>query len=209
VALRALADKLRTSPAEPGDARDLARVAFAAAGRAIVEVAASLSEDPGKSCPPGQFLSTWKYILRRGLFLQTTLTLAWVQGDVFRVAMIGDSGVLLRRPNADHHAAAVDEVLAQVDPTTNEVNALGPNAPPSDHMDVWRERSWVGQCLCALYSDGIGRGLQRAGMTLLDSGTYARASDGVNQAQDFIRRIVESRNPAFDDNLTLAFLLRE
>ena len=65
-------------------------------GLTIGRLADELARDPEASCPEGQFLSTWKYILRKGGLFQTTLTLAWLDREYFRIAMVGDGGVLWR-----------------------------------------------------------------------------------------------------------------
>ena len=83
VAVRALVENIRV----PGPA-DLARLAFNEAGESIGRLADGLAADPEASCPEGQFLSTWKYILRKGGLFQTTLTLAWLDRDCFRIAMV-------------------------------------------------------------------------------------------------------------------------
>ena len=81
-----------STPPTPGSCQ----IAFNEAGLTIGRLADELARDPEASCPEGQFLSTWKYILKKGGLFQTTLTLAWLDGDYFRIAMVGDGGALWR-----------------------------------------------------------------------------------------------------------------
>jgi len=96
LALRALAEG-----DESLGPKDLAKYAFHQAGRCLGQLADELAQDPAASCPSGQFLSTWKYILRKGALLQSTLTLAWLDEHFLRVAMLGDGaasgGAIARR----------------------------------------------------------------------------------------------------------------
>lgn len=210
VALQALVERLRQTSAvagAPGAAAGHASFAFAAAGRALQEVARELAAKPEASCPPGQFLSTWKYILRKGALLQTTLTLAWLQDGQFRLAMIGDGGVLWR--DRALGSAAPDEVLAEADLSTNEVHALGPHGADPASFDLWVERPWAGSLVCAVCSDGVGRGAQKANLRLLDRLAEFQAQGSPNPAEAFIRQVVLAADPAFDDNLTLALLTRD
>ena len=175
--------ELTDPPAADGQVRasvDHARHAFTAAGRSLQEVAQALEVKPEESCPAGTFLSTWKYILRKGVLLQTTLTLAWLRGGLFRVAMLGDGGLLWRERGAA--TEAVDEVLAKADLSTNEVNALGPRTPDPPGLDFWVERPWMGRLVCALYSDGVGRGSQKANLNLLNRVSEFQAQGNTNPA---------------------------
>ena len=132
-----------------------------------------------------------------------------MQDDVFRLAMIGDGGVLWRDTRANPAATPEDEVLAQADLGTNEVNVLGPRSPAPETFDLWLEKPWQGPLICALYSDGIGRGVEKGGLNLLRDITALPAAPDGNPARSFIRQIVEANHPAFDDNLTLALLQRD
>lgn len=208
VALQTLVELLTRPPTTaptPQSLSALAQTAFAAAGRALQEIAQKLEAKPEDSCPPGQFLSTWKYILRKGVLLQTTLTLAWVQDGRFRLAMVGDGGVQWRAGGA----AVADEVLAQADLSTNAVNVLGPRTPEAAAFDLWLDRPWSGPVLCALSSDGVGRGRQKTNLCLLERLAELQAQGHANPAQECLRQIVAAGDPAYDDNLTLAFLRRE
>src|SRR5208337_1383150 len=106
---------------------DLAKLAFAEAGLTIGRLADELARDPEASCPQGQFLSTWKYILKKGGLFQTTLTLAWLDGDQFRIAMVGDGGAVWRGYMGPRGARqAKDRILAACNLASQQVYALGP-----------------------------------------------------------------------------------
>ncbi len=93
--------------------KERALSAFNEAGWALGELGDELSRDPEASCPEGQFVSTWKYILNKGGLFQTTLTLAWLDGvgqvanlpgpgqignlPHFHLAMVGDGGAAVAR----------------------------------------------------------------------------------------------------------------
>ncbi len=210
VAIQTLVQELTAPLTAEGvgpSAREQARRAFAAAGHSLQEVAQAMAAKPEESCPPGTFLSTWKYILRKGGLLQTTLTLAWQRGGLLRVAMLGDGGVLWR--DNDAAPVPVDEVLAQADLSTNTVNALGPGTPEPSALDFWLERPWTGRKVCALSSDGVGRGSQLTKLYPLDRVTELQCQGHTNPAKAWIDQVVQESHSAFDDNLTLAILRRE
>jgi hypothetical protein len=198
VALRALVE------GGPGlSPKDLARFAFDEAGRSLGQIADELSREPETSCPPGQFVSTWKYILRKGVLFQSTLTLAWLDGHFFRVAMVGDGGAVWR---SDH---ATDQVLAQCDLHQHQVCALGPADRNVREFDCWHEEELNGPFLCALHTDGIGRGLGTDPLALLDHLEELQTADAENPARRFIDRAIQQCPQAFNDNLTLAVLRGE
>jgi hypothetical protein len=184
-----------------------ARRAFAAAGDVLASTADEMAADPRASCPPGQFVSTWKYILQRGLLLQTTLTLAWLDGNRLRAALVGDAGVLWRERDLDDPGRPADRVLAQCDLTTQQVRALGPAAGAAE-FDAWVEQPRRTPFLCALFTDGLGRGLGECPFTLLDEAERLYAAREENPARVCIEQVIEQRPTDFADNLTL-ILIRE
>jgi hypothetical protein len=240
VALRALVE------GDPSlSPRDQARRAFDEGGRRLGQLADELARDPEASCPPGQFLSTWKYILRKGVFFQSTLTLAWLDESFFRVAMVGDGGAVWRNYRAtsdsqgfacgkgDRHLLceapegpfrqkvpvtfsagrerlppprAEDRVLAECDLDRHQVCALGPADREVREFDCWREERLNGPFLCAIHTDGVGRGLEGNSATLLDQLEESLAAGVENEACRFIERAVEERPRKFEDNLTLAVI---
>jgi hypothetical protein len=202
VALRALVEG---DPVLSPD--DLARHAFDQAGRTLGRLADDLMREPEASCPPGQFVSTWKYILRKGVLFQSTLTLAWLDADFLRIAMIGDGGGVWRSYCAtDRGQRPDDRVLAQCDLDRHQVCALGPADRSVRQFDCWHEEELHGPFLCALHTDGVGRGVGRNQSALLDELEELESMGEENTARQFIQRAVEGRPQAFDDNLTLAVI---
>ena len=202
VALRALAEgDPNLSP------RELARQAFDEAGRSLGRLANELTCDPASSCPPGQFVSTWKYILRKGVLFQSTLTLAWLDRHFFHVAMVGDGGCVWRGYGARANGQPTeDRVLAQCDLDRHTVSAIGPADRNVREFDCWREEEAAGPFLCAVHTDGVGRGLGRNPAALLDELEKIGSQGAENTSRLFIRRAVEQRPRSFDNNLTLAVI---
>lgn len=202
VAMRALAE------GDPSlSPTDLARHAFNEAGQNLGRLADDLARDPEASCPPGQFVSTWKYILRKGVLFQTTLTLAWLDRHFLRVAMVGDGGCVWRnyRSPADG-PPTFDRVLAKCDLDRHTVCALGPADRTVREFDCWHEEKITGPFLCALHTDGVGRGLGLNPVALLDELVQLESPDEENAAREFIERAIRDRPRSFDDNLTLAII---
>jgi hypothetical protein len=205
VALRALVESDRALAPE-----EAARRAFNAAGKKLGRLGDELAREPEASCPQGQFLSTWKYILRKGVLLQSTLTLAWLDRHRLYVAMIGDGGGVWRSyRRAGNGERADDCVLAQCDLDQHQVRALGPADRDVGQFDCWREQELDGPFLCALHTDGVGRGLGSDPTALLDDLERLRPEETENAARRFIDRAVEERPRSFDDNLTLAVIKGE
>jgi hypothetical protein len=202
IALRALVESDRTLAPE-----EAARRAFNEAGESLGRLGDELAREPEASCPQGQFLSTWKYILRKGVLLQSTLTLAWLDRRRLRIAMIGDGGGVWRSyRRAGDGERADDCVLAQCDLDRHQVRALGPADRNVGKFDCWREQELDGPFLCALHTDGVGRGLGSEPTALLDDLERSRPEETENAAREFIDRAVEERPRSFDDNLTLAVI---
>jgi hypothetical protein len=226
VALRALVE------GSPGlEPQDLARYAFNEAGGSLGRLADELAHEPEASCPPGQFVSTWKYILRKGVLFQSTLTLAWLDWNFLRVAMVGDGGAVWRSYHAPPYGQLArdcpnfrvsengtvpfvakaaphvnDHVLAQCDLQQHQVCALGPADRNVREFDCWHEEELNGPFLCALHTDGVGRGMGANPMALLDQLEELQIAGVENTARRFIEQAVEERPRSFDDNLTLAVI---
>jgi hypothetical protein len=188
----------------------MARYAFNEAGLSIGRMADEWAQDPEESCPEGQFPSTWKYILAKGALLQTTLTLAWWDRHHLRVGAIGDGGILCRHY---HETAAgrqsANHVLAACDLENQQVRALGPADRCITEFDCWRDIELREPFLCALYTDGIGRGLGPNSLALLDALEGLHASGVDDPARRVIEQAVAERPKAFADNLTLAVIRAE
>ena len=190
--------------------RDRAKLAFNEAGLAIGRLADALASDPEASCPEDQFPSTWKYILKKGGLFQTTLTLAWLEEDRFCIAMVGDGGALWRGYGGRQNSReARDRILAACDLDSHQVYALGPVERCPRDFDCWHEEEVDGPFLCALSTDGIGRGLGANPLTLLDELEKLSAAGAENPAQRFIAQAIERRPKDFDDNLTLVVIRAE
>jgi hypothetical protein len=182
--------------------KDRALFAFNEAGRIIGAMGDELSRDPEVSCPEGQFISTWKYILNKGALFQTTLTLAWLD-DRLHLAMVGDGGALWRCHEGPRGA---DRVLAACNLDSQQVHALGPAERHIGDFDCWREETIDGPFLCALFTDGVGRGIGKSPLTLLDSLDGSQAAGKENAARRFIENAIRERPKEFDDNVTLAVI---
>lgn len=186
-----------------GHAHEKAREAMNAAGDAIGLLADAIEGDADEYRPEGEFSSSWRYTLREGLLLQTTLTLAWLEGDEFNLAVVGDGGAAIRR-NGER-----GEILADVNEETNRVHALGPRNRHVSEMDHWEQIAGDHLALVALYTDGIGRVLGVDAEDLLDQIEAARRTcDGRNTSESIIHELMRIHNTELEDNLTLAVVLR-
>ncbi len=181
--------------------RASAQRASDAACAALGRIADGWAVDPSASCPPGQFPATWKYILRKGLLLQTTLTLAWLDRGHFFAALIGDGGALWRA----YDPITADRILAECDPQTQQVHALGPGVGAAE-LDGWVEEQRKAPYLCALFTDGVGRGVGAAPFALLDEAARLAVAGEENPARAYLEEVLRRRPADFADNLTLAVL---
>ena len=197
--------ELRESPS-----RSWASRAFDAAGAAIGEIADILNSDPQSSCPRGQFSSTWKYILRKGAFLQTTLALLWSDRERICVASVGDSGAVVREYGSDNIARSEkDQILAACDLQTQQVQAIGPLNRSGHEFDCWFEGSLCQQFLTAIHTDGLGRGLGDHPLALLEQlDALQLRRKAKKEARRYLDRALAERPKDFDDNLTLAVVRR-
>lgn len=187
---------------------DLAIGAFNAAGRAIGGFADHLTLDSEPWHPTAQFRfrSTWKYILDNGKLLETTLTLAWLDRDHLRIAILGDGGAVRREADPNSPDRRVDHILAECDLTNQQVNALGPANRSVTDFDCWREQPLHLPFMCVLYTDGIGRGLKNCPESMLNELEDLRAAGAGNPAREYIRNVIQESPDAFADNLTLAVI---
>jgi hypothetical protein len=205
VAVRALVDG--DASLEP---KELARFAFDEAGQSLGRIADGLANDPEASCPPGQFISTWKYILRKGGLFQSTLTLAWLDDRFFRIAVVGDGGAVWRSYRSSAGSPRADDrLLAKCDPDEHHVAALGPADRTVHQFDCWREEKLDGPFLGALHTDGVGRGLGDSPLALLDRLDELQTENEENVARRFIDLAIDEQPEQFEDNLTLAVIRSE
>lgn len=200
VALRSL---VQESPVR--QSRDLAQSAFNAAGLAISRITTGLIADPSRSHPKDEirFRSTWKYILENGRLLETTLLLAWLDQNCFYMAMVGDGGGVWRELRVSGNS---DDFLAKCDPSTHDVNALGPHCPSVTEFDCWCQQDISQPFYCALYTDGIGRGVNSCPSDLLDELQRFQATDVGNPAEEYIKHVIDQAPQAFPDNLTISIV---
>ena len=178
--------------------------AMDAAGKAIGDMTDLIAADAGSYAPSGEFASTWKYALRKGLLLQTTLTLAWLQAGRLCVAIVGDGGAIVdhgREPKQN------TEVLTEADLTTNRVHAMGPGNREVVELDCWAEMPFDGKQRVALFTDGISRGLSSARSPLFHQLDEVRNQVGDGNAAEFlVQRWIDTAAKSFEDNLTLALV---
>ena len=145
VAVRAMVEG---GPGVP--ARELAENAFDEAGRSLGRLADELTRDARSLGPPGQFVSTWKYILKKGALFQTTLTLAWLDSELLPHRHgRGRRGRAARPMCIARVQQAEDRVVAQCDLARHEVRALGPADRTVREFDCWHEEKLERPLPCA------------------------------------------------------------
>lgn len=181
--------------------RERADQAIAAAGCAIGEIADGILADRDRFRPESEFDATWRFMLREGRFLQTTLSLAWSADNRLNVAIIGDGGVL-----TDGFGAATTEVTELVDDATNRVHALGPNNRTPADFDFIDSISLQGSGVVALFTDGIGRGIMHRPAELFEVYRSERLRAQGQTARLSVQKLMNRRSADFEDNLTLAFM---
>ncbi len=200
-ALRALVES------SPTEASLAAQQAFDMAGAAIGCLADQWADDPQGSCPSGQYLSTWKYMLRKGSLLQTTLTLAWLDAEYFRAAILGDAGLVWREYRGPaSNPSPQDRVIAECDLEQQQVFALGPGERQVSRFDHWEEIPLPQRFLAAIYTDGIARGIRNCASVLLDGLEEMDSSAETNHARTFVEQAIARQPRDFEDNLTLAVI---
>lgn len=175
-----------------------------AAGEAIGAVGNVKENDLEARCPDGEYASSWRYTLREGLYLQTTLMLAWEESQRFFLATVGDGGAQILRQNGSSRTV---ETLAEADVSTHQVHALGPRNQKVSRPDVWCETRVDGDTTVALYTDGVSRGLQ-----LLNRSLFSESNTVVgemNRAEGWICDWIRTEPVAFDDNLSLILVSSE
>ena len=184
----------------------MCRKSMDSAGDAIGVLVDELSADAEQSRPPWEFASTWKYTLREGLLLQTTLTLAWVENDCLKAVIVGDGGVDLFGFMADGDGTA--RILGGADAETNRVHALGPLNRHVSAFDFCGRVELNGPGVIAVFTDGVGRGVAGQEQELL-AGESKRPVGDTIAARHVIERLMEDRPTDFEDNLTLALIARD
>lgn len=186
---------------EVADFDNMCRRSIDAAGNAIGGLADELIEDAERFRPASEFASTWKYTLREGLLLQTTLMLAWVEGDRLNVVIVGDGGAALFAGDPSNSRATL---LGGASPETNRVHALGPLNRRVSAFDYCGRVEFDGAGVIALFTDGIGRGVGSNPSEL-----FHECVSGRQGARELIEWLVKERPSEFEDNLTLALIGRD
>src|SRR5271165_5414327 len=90
-----------------------------------------------------------------------------------------------------------------------QVYALGPAHRCVRDFDCWHEEKLDGPFLCAISTDGIGRGRGADPLALLDELESLQTTGVENPARRFIELAIQQRPKDFDDNLTLAIIRAE
>ena len=187
-----------------GEADAKARDAANAAGDAIGRVVDVITQNPEQYQPEGLFASTWKYMLREGLLLQTTLTLAWLEQDKCHLAIVGDGGAAVQFRDGRQRDRLV---LAAPNTETSRVHAIGPGNRHVDDFDVWETLAANELSLLAIYTDGVGLGIGPDASLLFDQLEERRdISQEPNVAERLIQEWIRTRAGDFDDNLSLAIV---
>lgn len=184
------------------DWRRRARRAVDAAGIAIGEFADEILTDPDRFRPAEEFDSTWRYLLREGRFLQTTLSLVWSESRRLNIAIVGDGGVI-----TDGYGSELTEVTELMDEVTNRVHALGPNNRIVAEFDFADSLALQGTGVVAMFTDGIGRGITQCPAELFEVlRSEQSVSDGL-MARRIVQELMNRRPLDFEDNLTLALVV--
>jgi hypothetical protein len=182
--------------------RERARRAMNAAGTALGEVADEILIDPDRFRPAEEFDSTWRYLLREGRFLQTTLSLVWSEGRRLNVAIVGDGGVI-----TDGYGSELTEVTELIDEATNRVHALGPNNRIVSEFDFADSIELLGTGVVAIFTDGIGRGITQCPAELFEVIRNEQQSSDGQMARRIVQELMTRRPMDFEDNLTLALVV--
>ena len=124
-----------------------------------------ITRNPEQYQPEGLFASTWKYMLREGLLLQTTLTLAWLEAGKCHLAIVGDGGAAVQFRDGPQRDRLV---LAAPSEETSRVHAIGPGNRHVDDFDVWETLDANELSLLAIYTDGVGLGIGADASLLFD-----------------------------------------
>lgn len=183
------------------DAEIRACSAMDAAGDALVSVAQQIVAGGDQWRPPEEFPATWRKRIERGRLLQTTLTLAWLEGDLLHLAMVGDGGGAVRL-RCDGEVE--DRLLAGGEQQTSYVHALGPGNQQVEELDHWEQCELEPGATAAMYTDGIRAAVGGCPKPLLDRVTeLLRGNPEGNVAELVVKELAASGREELRDNLTL------
>jgi hypothetical protein len=190
--------------AHEGAPQDKARDAVNAAGDAIGAVVDVIEEDAEHYRPEELFVSTWRYTLREGLLLQTTLSLAWLEDGVCHLAFIGDGGAAIQFRKGRRHQRIV---LAGPNVETSRVHAIGPRNRRVDDLDSWQSVGATDISMLAIYTDGVGLGIgPNASLLFEELQSRGDSLESTNVAKHLIQEWIRTKAEDFEDNLTLAIV---
>ncbi|MDA7979475.1 MAG: protein phosphatase 2C domain-containing protein [Pirellulales bacterium] len=197
---KGLESLIQSSPSEVR-----ARDAFSAAGNAIGRVGDSIEADAEAYLPEGEFASTWRFTLREGLLLQTTLSFTWMENGTIHLAFVGDGGATVELCEGNQKSL---EIVGDIDDCTNRVHALGPRNRQVSESDVYRAFDEQRVRRIGMYTDGVGRGLNTSSRSFLEELDDAESLHQ-NVAARLIAGWVNSAPNQFEDNLSLAVVTRK
>ena len=198
---------------------EIAEYAFDAVLASLRSIRDEITAKASAYKPVGEFESTWNYRLQKGKLLQTTLMLAWVdQKNTLHIASVGDGGALLRKAGRRCGTLAkAGEILMNCDPTTNDVQALGPNNPDFRKLTPEQRRAWLriesrdfqDRRRCLLFTDGVGRCFAENPMELfsfVEKRTGRRASNLPLRCLEYLASAAHWPPLVSPDNLTLVII---
>lgn len=171
------------------------------ATESLCQLGTRLRADPESYVPVGDYNSTWAYVLRKGRFLQTTLTLAWECGKEIFLIVVGDGGVVI----GNRHNSSVDWI-SRMTKDSHVVHALGPDKLSGQQLDIACRMEVPATFRLALFTDGLQTAIYRKSAQLWDHTVASVAGD--NPAEAMVREWMQTGPTQFDDNLTLALVVR-
>lgn len=179
---------------------DSAAAAFGAAGTSLTSMVQIMAQDQ-TSCPVGEFVRTWQHILSKGSLLQSTLSIAWYDGDFFYSAVVGDGGIMLRPMGA----RSGDREIAKCDLSTSLVHPLKPGMSEREIARYDFTKTPVATTFSGLMcTDGIARGVDNGLSELLDDLQARSNGESQSVVPQFIEEAIRESPELFDDNLSMA-----
>lgn len=199
-----LASVVRSSVTE--QPADTDRNAIRSAAAALRAAGRMFHSNPADWRPADEFATAWAYRLASGVFLQTTLTLAWCRRDEVHLVRVGDGGAMLLEPSGTGSPRRV-QTLFDVDTETHSVQALGPvvsgGIVPGDQQSLRVPPDSV----LAIYTDGVGRHVQQQPLDLFERFEKVRGhhADAEGVAGSVIQQLLATDAETLQDNLSLVF----
>ncbi len=179
----------------------VAEEAVSHATETLYQLGELVRADPQGCMPLDDYASTWAYVLRKGRFLQTTLTLAWECEDILFLAIVGDGGALL---SSGKHET-VDWITSK-SKDSHVVHALGPDKLSGQQLDLACSIEVSRAYELALFTDGLHPAISGSPGYCFERPTLRHAA---NSARAIIGEWLQTDPSQFDDNLTLALVVRD